>query len=85
MLVRLKVRILNTGAADQRLVLGDVQLTRGPSPGVRRTDYGIESPRVTKREQLSARRFHHKVKLSSPREVDAELQRRLKDAYELSG
>jgi hypothetical protein len=50
-----------------------------------KTDYRIDSPRVTKREQLSAQRFHHRVKLSSPREVDAELQRWLKDAYELSG
>jgi hypothetical protein len=45
----------------------------------------IESPRVTKPERLSARRFHQKVKLSSPEEVDAELQRWLADAYELSG
>jgi hypothetical protein len=50
-----------------------------------KTDYRIESPRVVRCEQLSARRFHHKVKLSSPRKVDAELQRWLKDAYELSG
>lgn len=50
-----------------------------------KTDYRIESLRVVRREQLSARRFHHKVKLSSPHEVDVELQRWLKDAYELSG
>lgn len=45
----------------------------------------IESPRVSKPERLSARRFHQKVKLSSPEEVDAELQGWLADAYELSG
>ena len=45
----------------------------------------IESPRVTKPERLSARRFHQKVKLSSSAEVDAELRRWLADAYELSG
>jgi len=50
-----------------------------------KTNYPIHSPRVTKAEQLSAHRFHHKVKLSSPADVDAELQRWLKDAYELSG
>ena len=49
-----------------------------------KTDYRISSPRVTKAEQISAKRFHHKVKLSSPTEVDTELQRWLKDAYELS-
>lgn len=50
-----------------------------------KTDYPIESPRVTKTEKLSARRFHQKVKLSLPGEVDAELQGWLRDAYELSG
>ena len=50
-----------------------------------KTDYPIQSPRVVKGEQLSAKRFHHKVKLSSPAEVDRELQRWLEDAYELSG
>ncbi len=50
-----------------------------------KTDYRIQSPRVVKGEQLSAKRFHHKVKLSSPEEVDRELQRWLEDAYELSG
>jgi hypothetical protein len=50
-----------------------------------KTDYPIRSPRVVKGEQLSAKRFHHKVKLSSPEEVDRELQRWLQDAYDLSG
>ncbi len=45
----------------------------------------IESPRVPKSERLSARRFHQKVRLSSPGEVDAELLRWLAKAYELSG
>jgi len=45
----------------------------------------IESPRVTKPERLSARRFHQKVRLASPEEVDAELHGWLADAYELSG
>jgi len=45
----------------------------------------IESPRVSKSERLSARRYHQKVKLSSPEEVDTELRRWLADAYDLSG
>ena len=49
-----------------------------------KTDYPIKSPRVVRGEQLSAKRFHHKVKLCSPREVDRELQRWLQDAYNLS-
>jgi hypothetical protein len=49
-----------------------------------KSDAPIDSPRVTKAERLSARRFHQKVKLSSPDEVDAELLRWLAKAYELS-
>jgi hypothetical protein len=47
--------------------------------------HAIGSPRVTKAERISTRRFHHKVKLSSPEEVDSELQQWLQDAYDLSG
>ncbi|HEX4960200.1 MAG TPA: DUF5655 domain-containing protein [Thermoanaerobaculia bacterium] len=50
-----------------------------------KSDSPIESPRVTKAEQLSARRYHQKVRLSSPEEVDPELQGWLAKAYELSG
>jgi hypothetical protein len=50
-----------------------------------KTDYRIQSPRVLKGEQLSARRFHQKIRLSSPEEVDRELQQWLKNAYVLSG
>ena len=45
----------------------------------------IASPRVTKHEQASAGRWHLEVKLSSPREVDAEIEKWMKNAYELSG
>ncbi len=45
----------------------------------------IESPRVSTPERLSARRFHQKVKLSSPDQVDAELRGWLAEAYEISG
>lgn len=49
-----------------------------------KSDAPIESPRVTKAERLSARRFHQKVRLSSPDEVDTELLQWLAKAYELS-
>ena len=48
-------------------------------------DHLVEGPRVVKSEQLSARRYHFKVKLSRPDEVDAELQGWLRHAYDLSG
>ena len=50
-----------------------------------KSDRKIQSPRIHKSEQTSARRFHHEVKLASPAEVDSELVKWLKDAYELSG
>ena len=44
----------------------------------------ISSPRIHKSEQTSASRFHHEVRLTSPADVDSELVKWLKDAYELS-
>jgi len=49
-----------------------------------KSDRKIPSPRIHKSEQTSARRFHHEVKLNLPAEVDSELVKWLKEAYELS-
>jgi hypothetical protein len=49
-----------------------------------KTDSAIASPRIEKTEQISARRFHHKLKLSVLGDIDKELQNWLKSAYELS-
>jgi hypothetical protein len=49
-----------------------------------RTDYKIDNPRITRVQQLSARRFEHTVKLENVRDVDEQLLKWLKDAYELS-
>src|SRR3982751_4191764 len=49
-----------------------------------KADGPIDSPRIDKSEQLSARRYHHRLKLSSPADVDADVQSWLKAAYELS-
>lgn len=49
-----------------------------------RTDYQIENHRITRVQQLSARRFEHTVKLQKKSDVDEELLKWLKDAYELS-
>lgn len=48
-----------------------------------RTDYPIQSQRITKTEQVSKNRFHNEVKLASPSDVDEELLGWLKDAYKL--
>lgn len=49
-----------------------------------KSDRKLTSPRIHKSEQVSARRFHHEVKLTSPDDVDSELISWLKTAYALS-
>ena len=49
-----------------------------------KSDRALDSPRIHKSEQTSARRFHHEVKLTAPSDVDAELIGWLKSAYALS-
>ena len=48
-----------------------------------RLEHKIASPRINKVEQVSAKRFHNELKLTSPDEVDAELVSWLKEAYHL--
>lgn len=49
-----------------------------------KSDHALASSRVTKSEQVSARRFHHEVKLTSPADIDSELIGWLTEAYKLS-
>ncbi len=49
-----------------------------------KSDRPIDSPRIFKSEQTSAKRFHHEVKIAKVKDLDAELRRWLKDAYDLS-
>jgi len=49
-----------------------------------KSDHQIKSPRIEKAEQVSAKRFHHKVRISSPKDLDEELKVWLKEAYLLS-
>lgn len=44
----------------------------------------IKSPRIFKREQASANRWHLEVRLEDPKQVDAELRSWLKAAMELA-
>jgi len=50
-----------------------------------KSDHPIESPRIEKAGQISAKRFHHKVRISSPEDLDEELKTWLEEAYALSG
>jgi Domain of unknown function (DUF5655) len=45
----------------------------------------IESERVGKSEQLSRNRWHCEIKVGSAAELDPELMRWMRDAYELCG
>ena len=49
-----------------------------------KADHPIKSPRIEKAEQVSSKRFHHKVRISSPEDFDEELKTWLKEAYALS-
>ena len=44
----------------------------------------IESPRIHRSDQASARRWHVEIRLREPREVDAELRRWISQAYALA-
>lgn len=46
-------------------------------------NHRLTNLRVSKVDQASANRFHHTIKLSDPKEVDNELLRWLKEAYDL--
>jgi Domain of unknown function (DUF5655) len=45
----------------------------------------VDGPRVGKREQISAHRWHIEMRLGSTRDVDREMERWIKAAYDLSG
>jgi uncharacterized protein DUF5655 len=44
----------------------------------------IKSPRISKHERASSNRWHLEVRLDSPEQVDREVKRWMKAAYELS-
>lgn len=45
----------------------------------------IHSPRISKREQTSANRWHHEIKIGSVDEIDSQIIGWLRDSYNLSG
>jgi hypothetical protein len=49
-----------------------------------KSDHPIKSQRVEKAEQISSKRFHQKVRVSSQKDLDEELKTWLKEAYLLS-
>jgi hypothetical protein len=49
-----------------------------------KSNRSIKSPRIEKAEQISSKRFHHKVRIASPSDFDEELKTWLQEAYLLS-
>ncbi|HEX9330962.1 MAG TPA: DUF5655 domain-containing protein [Anaerolineales bacterium] len=49
-----------------------------------KSNHQIKSPRIEKAEQISSKRFHHKVRISSLKDFDEELNSWLREAYVLS-
>ena len=49
-----------------------------------KSDQSIASPRIFKFQQTSAKRFHHEIKLTTLKDLDAELRAWLQAAYDLS-
>src|ERR1044071_9389951 len=45
-----------------------------------KSDRPIENPRIEKTERISAKRFYHKVRISSAKDFDEELKNWLKEA-----
>ena len=50
-----------------------------------KSDSDIKNPRIAKREQASAHRWHLETRLETPAQVDSEIAAWLKKAYELAG
>jgi hypothetical protein len=49
-----------------------------------KSDRPIDSPRIARSDQTSAKRFHHEIKLAKVKDLDTELRGWLKAAYDLS-
>jgi hypothetical protein len=45
----------------------------------------LDSPRITKREQASANRWHHAIRIGHAREIDGQIIDWLRRSYEISG
>lgn len=94
--LRLHDAVANIGAFDVETKKTSLHFVRGSAfAGVHpkkswldvtiRTDAPLTGPRVRSQEQVSKNRWHQDVRLSGPRDVDAELKRWLRAAYDLAG
>ena len=69
---------------NRRTAFAGVAVRKGHVVLTIKSDRPIDSPRIFKSEQTSAKRYHHEVKLSAEKDLDAELRGWLQAAYDLS-
>jgi hypothetical protein len=69
---------------NRRTAFAGVAVRKGHVVLTIKSDRPIDSPRVFKSEQTSAKRYHHEVRLSAEKDLDEELQGWLRAAYDLS-
>ena len=69
---------------NRRTAFAGVAVRKGHVVLTIKSDRPIDSPRVFKSEQTSAKRYHHEVRLSAEKDQDAELRGWLRAAYDLS-
>ena len=69
---------------DNRSAFAGVQVRKNYLLLNLKSDRQLKSKRIHKSEELSAKRFHHELKIESLAEIDAELKGWLREAYELS-
>lgn len=68
---------------DRRSAIVGVETRRDCLLLTIKADHKIDHPRIEKFEQISARRFYHKVRVKSLKDYDPELKGWLKDAFTL--
>ena len=69
---------------NRRTAFAGVAVRKGHVVLTIKSDRPIDSPRVFKSEQTSAKWYHHEVRLSAEKDQDAELRGWLRAAYDLS-
>ena len=64
-------------------VFADIQLRKAYFNLEFNSDYAIDHPRITKQLQLSAHRFAYTIKIESATDIDNQVLKWLKNAYDL--
>ncbi len=69
---------------NRRTAFAGVAVRKGHLVLTIKSDRPIDSPRVVRSQHTSANRFHHEVKLTLVKDLDAQLRGWLRAAYDLS-